>query len=87
MKRREFLASTAAALCACSGTSRPELLPETARTHDWNLRYAPRMHLLGDDVSVEEHLEIYAGYGFRAFEYNGLPRNTRSKRPRVFAER
>ena len=33
------------------------------------------MYLLGQDVSVEEHLEIYAGYGFRAFEYNGLPRN------------
>ncbi len=74
MNRRAFLASTAA-LLGCSGSGGPDPEPETARTHDWHLRYAPRMHLLGRDVSVEEHLEVYAGYGFRAFEYNSLPRN------------
>lgn len=76
MHRRELLTSSAAlAAAACTGPSEPETPPETVRTHQWRLRYAPRMHLLGQDVSVDEHLEIYAGYGFRAFEYNNLPRN------------
>ena len=76
MNRRELLASAAAiGAASCSGPSAPETPPETSRTHQWRLRYAPRMHLLGQDVSVEEHLEIYAGHGFRAFEYNGLPHN------------
>jgi hydroxypyruvate isomerase len=76
MDRRQFLASAAAisaAACASDQNS-PNGKPETARTHAWHLRYAPRMHLLGKEVSVDEHLEIYAGYGFRAFEYNNLPR-------------
>ncbi|MCB1018373.1 MAG: TIM barrel protein [Acidobacteria bacterium] len=32
------------------------------------------MSLLGQDISVQQHLEIYADFGFKAFEYNGLPR-------------
>lgn len=77
--RRDFLSLAAAAgLAACShqqpaAPSGPP--PETAKTHRWHLRYAPRMGLLGQEVSVDQHLEIYADYGFRQFEYNGLPRN------------
>ena len=73
--RRDLLASAAAFAAGCGAgdqTARPPV--ETAKTHDWHLRYAPRMGLLGDEVGVEQHLEIYADYGFRAFEYNGLPR-------------
>jgi hydroxypyruvate isomerase len=78
MTRREILAAStvlAAAGCAGSGPSLDAPPAETAKTHRWNLRYAPRMSLLGDAYSVEQHLEIYADYGFRAFEYNGLPQN------------
>ena len=50
-------------------------MPETAQTHEWHLRYAPRMGFLGEEVSVDQHLQIYAEYGFTAFEYNALPRN------------
>ncbi len=74
MTRRALLASLGALTTSCT-PSAPKIETETARTHAWHLRYAPRMHLLGQDVSVEEHLEVYAGYGFRAFEYNNLPRN------------
>jgi hydroxypyruvate isomerase len=76
MTRRKLLAALAAWTAACStNRSTPEMAPDTAKTHNWNLRYAPRMHLLGEGVSVADHLEIYADYGFKAFEYNGLPRN------------
>ena len=76
MTRRELLAAgLGSVLTGCAGGPPGDVpAPETARTHDWNLRYAPRMGLLGDEVPTEEHLEIYAEYGFRAFEYNGLPR-------------
>ena len=50
-------------------------MPETAMTHRWRLRYAPRMGFLGDELSVDQHLQIYAEYGFEAFEYNDLPKN------------
>jgi len=76
MTRREILAASAAAAavgCAGSGPG-GDAPPETAKTHEWRLRYAPRMSLLGKTYSVEQHLEIYADYGFRDFEYNGLPR-------------
>jgi hydroxypyruvate isomerase len=75
MTRRTALASLAALSgYACSTNRAPELVAETALTHAWNLRYAPRMGLLGDELSVDQHLELYAEYGFRAFEYNDLPR-------------
>ncbi len=77
MTRRTLLASLAAAgTYACTNNRAPEPKPETASNHDWHLRYAPKMGFLGDELSVEQHLELYASYGFRAFEFNGLPRHT-----------
>lgn len=74
MTRRTALASIAAlGGYACTADREPDSVPETAMTHEWNLRYAPRMGLLGEELSVDQHLEIYAEYGFRSFEYNGLP--------------
>ena len=80
MNRRELLAVGAgAAAVACGGGENvaEHAAPETAKTHQWHLRYAPRMGFLGLDgeLGVNQHLEIYADYGFRAFEYNGLPHN------------
>ena len=76
MTRRKLLAALAATTAACrTDPAGLAIAPETAKTHRWNLRYAPRMHMLGEEVSVAEHLEIYADYGFTAFEYNGLPHN------------
>lgn len=75
MHRRELLTSGLAALGWGCGAGAPETpAQETAKTHEWHLRYAPRMGLLGAEVGVEQHLEIYAEYGFTDFEYNGLPR-------------
>jgi len=74
MTRRDVLGSLAGlGLYGCSGE--PVVVPETAMTHAWHMRYAPRMGFLGDELSVDQHLQIYAEYGFTAFEYNGLPKN------------
>jgi len=45
-----------------------------AAPRPYHLRYAPRIGFL-NDLPVPRQLEIYAEYGFRAFEYNGLPRH------------
>ncbi|MBI3279026.1 MAG: TIM barrel protein [Acidobacteria bacterium] len=42
--------------------------------HDYHLRYAPRVGLA--QGPIPRQLEIYAEWGFRAFEYNGLPRHS-----------
>lgn len=42
---------------------------------NWNLRYAPRIGLV-PKLSIPRQLEIYSEWGFRAFEYNGLPQHT-----------
>jgi hydroxypyruvate isomerase len=74
MTRRDALGCLAGlGLYGCS--QEPAVVPETAITHEWHLRYAPRMGFLGDDLSVDQHLQIYAEYGFTAFEYNALPQN------------
>ena len=49
--------------------------PAPAAPFKYNLRYAPRIGLVSD-LSVERQLEIYAEWGFQAFEYNGLPRHS-----------
>ena len=49
----------------------PGLAVDPGRYH---LRYAPRIGFL-PGVPIPRQLEIYAENGFRAFEYNGLPRH------------
>lgn len=69
MNRRQFVqASAALAGVACA----PQ---ETSTAVEYNLRYAPRIGFL-NDLPVPRQLEIYAEHGFRAFEYNGLPRHS-----------
>ena len=69
MNRRQFVqASAALASVACGAT-------ETPTSEEYNLRYAPRIGFL-NDLPVPRQLEIYAEHGFRAFEYNGLPRHS-----------
>ncbi|MFN0167330.1 MAG: hydroxypyruvate isomerase family protein [Bryobacteraceae bacterium] len=63
MKRRHFVGGALAAPAA------------STNSYSYRLRYAPRIGFL-NDLSVPRQLEIYAGYGFRAFEYNGLPRHS-----------
>ncbi|MCC6536682.1 MAG: TIM barrel protein [Bryobacterales bacterium] len=46
-----------------------------AAPRQYNLRYAPRVGWL-TDLPVPDQLQIYADWGFRAFEYNGLPRHS-----------
>jgi hydroxypyruvate isomerase len=43
--------------------------------YNYHLRYAPRIGLI-PDLPVPRQLEMYAEWGFRAFEYNGLPRHS-----------
>lgn len=66
MQRRHFLhgALTAAALDSAAAAPR-----------SYHLRYAPRIGFL-NDLPIPRQLEIYSEYGFRAFEYNGLPRHS-----------
>jgi len=79
IRRRDFLTLGAVAgLAGCSGeTEAPPAgpPPETAKNHRWHLNYAPRMGLLGEEVSIDQHLEIYSDYGFRYFEFNRLTRD------------
>ncbi|MBK5295313.1 MAG: TIM barrel protein, partial [Acidobacteriia bacterium] len=49
--------------------------PAQAAPYSYHLRYAPRIGWL-PNASIPEQLEVFAEYGFRAFEYNGLPRHT-----------
>lgn len=67
MNRRSFVAASAAVL------SSPAAWPASA--HPWRLRYAPRIGMVRD-WSIAQQLEFYAQYGFRAFEYNGLPQHS-----------
>lgn len=64
MDRRSFLG--AAALASMPLAARP-------KPYSYHLRYAPRIGFLRH-LPVERQLEIYAEWGFRAFEYNGLAR-------------
>ena len=78
MTRRDLLGTAIAvsAGAACGSVSEaPEAPPpETAKTHQWHLRYAPRIGWL-DEMPLLAQLELFAGYGFRAFEYNRLHTN------------
>ena len=64
MRRRHFLGVPLAA---------PML--SAASPYSYHLRYAPRIGLV-PDWPVPRQLEVYAEWGFRAFEYNGLPRHS-----------
>jgi hydroxypyruvate isomerase len=44
--------------------------------HTYHLRYAPRIGFPGIAAPIPRQLEMYAEWGFRAFEYNGLPRHS-----------
>jgi len=46
-----------------------------AGPQQYHLRYAPRIGWL-TELSVPDQLQVYADWGFRAFEYNGLPRHS-----------
>jgi hydroxypyruvate isomerase len=66
MKRRELL--RAAALAPALSTL------AKAAPYDYHLRYAPRIGFLNAPIPAQ--LEAYAEWGFKAFEYNGLPRHS-----------
>ena len=66
INRRRFLATTAAA-----GLARAASPPSASRYH---LRYAPRLDVL-PELPMARKLEIFAEWGFPAFEYNPLPRH------------
>jgi hydroxypyruvate isomerase len=66
MQRRELL--RAAALAPALSTM------AKAAPYNYHLRYAPRIGFL--DAPVPQQLEAYAEWGFKAFEYNGLPRHS-----------
>ncbi len=65
MQRRHFVHGALAAAAMDSAGAAPR---------SYHLRYAPRIGFL-NDLPIPKQLEIYAGHGFRAFEYNGLPRH------------
>jgi len=67
MNRRDLFRSSAFTLL---GASLAEATP-----YKYNLRYAPRIGLV-NGLSIEQQLDIYAEWGFLAFEYNGLPRHS-----------
>jgi hydroxypyruvate isomerase len=71
MHRRELLHSAAALpLAAVRGQ---------AAAYSYHLRYAPRVGFPGITASIPRQLEMYAEWGFQAFEYNGLPRHSNAE--------
>lgn len=67
MHRRHFLSLPAAAPLALAAAPAP---------HQYHLRYAPSMNMGGwsqGKLTLEQQLEFYAQWGFRQFEFNGLP--------------
>lgn len=66
--RRTLLRASLGASLAAAVEAAPE---------QYNLRYAPRIGWL--NIPVEDQLQIFADWGFRAFEYNGLPRHTNAE--------
>jgi hydroxypyruvate isomerase len=72
MNRRRFLTHT------ITGTAGLLAKPATpAPAYTYRLRYAPRIGWL--EIPVPRQLEKFAEQGFRAFEYNGLPRHPLSE--------
>jgi hydroxypyruvate isomerase len=65
MNRRQFLGTALAAASVRPVTASPAA--------PYHLRYAPRIGWL--NIPVPAQLEKFAEHGFRAFEYNGLPRH------------
>jgi len=70
LSRRELASVSAATLAWLKNAS--------AAQHQWHLRYAPRIGLV-PSLPIPRQLEIYAENGFRAFEYNGLPRHSNAE--------
>ena len=68
MRRRSFLHSAAASALVLPAFGAPP-------NHQWHMRYAPRIGMVSG-LSIPRQLEIYAENGFRAFEYNGLPKHS-----------
>ena len=80
MDRRSFLgAATVAGLVHAAPNPNP---------HQYHLRYAPRLDWL-TDIKIEQRLQVFADWGFPAFEYNGLPRQrlARNREPPKEARR
>jgi len=63
MTRREALRA---------GLSAPWAAMARAAPYSYHLRYAPRVGWL--DIPVPDQLQMFADWGFRAFEFNQLPR-------------
>ena len=79
MKRRRFLQAL--------GVGAVGAATEAAQQRDdYHLRYAPRIGLVSG-LPIPRQLEIYAEWGFRAFEYNGLPRHSNQEIERFRAKR
>ncbi|MEZ5404002.1 MAG: TIM barrel protein [Bryobacteraceae bacterium] len=66
MDRRTLLRATFGAPLASAVSS--------AAPYNYHLRYAPRVGWL--NIPVPRQLEKYAEWGFKTFEYNGLPRHS-----------
>jgi len=68
MNRRTLLRT--AALAPAAGS----FIGASAASYSYRLRYAPRIGFL--NAPIPDQLQAYAEAGFKAFEYNGLPKHT-----------
>ncbi len=73
MKRRQFLQTTSVAAAATAASA------QTPAPYSYKLRYAPRIGLTPPNTPIPQQLQVYADWGFRAFEYNGLPRHSNTE--------
>jgi len=76
MQRRNFFAAAAAA--AGAGAAVRSVASAAPTPYTYKLRYAPRIGF-PPKTEIPRQLEIYAEWGFRAFEYNGLPRHSNAE--------
>jgi len=70
--RRNFCKSSLSALFAAAALTPFARTAGAAARHNFKLKYAPNLGLMGHIKDPVDRLDAFADFGFRAFEFNGL---------------
>lgn len=72
--RRNFIQRNVPVLTAVIAGAATDTAEAAPRKHTFKLNYAPRLGFFRNVENEIDRLDIYAEWGFKAFEFNGLPR-------------
>lgn len=70
--RRNFLKSSALTMAGTLGFLSLANSSSAVEKHSFKLKYAPHLSFMSNIKDEIDRLEVYASYGFKAFEFNGL---------------